>query len=601
MRTLTAARELLTMAWRIDRGKLVRSALLLLAGFLATPLIALGLRELTDALLAGRTGWAAWVGVILAGLLLVELMGGHFAHLLYFELGEQSHTHLQQRLFTAANAGVPLSQREQPDYADDLQVAQSRTFEINRALESILQFGGLVVQLAVSTVLIARLHPVLVLVPCLAVFLVMASAWAHREVERAQEHAAEQNRRARHFLELSTAPESMLELRLWGLEAEVTARHAAAWEEATRRLGRGQLRAALGKVVGQLAFAAGYAGALLFVFQQLAEGRATVGDFVMVLALAVQTTMQIITAVSLLGVLQQAGRTIARVEKLSEVRPAEPAPGVEPDREPVADAGPPTDRGIVLRDVSFAYAGADRLVLDRINLTFPAGAVVAVVGENGAGKSTLVKLLCGLYQPTGGRIWFDGRDVTATAGPDRPTTAALFQDFARVELALRDSVGIGAVEGEVIADDRAVTDALHGADIADLPERLPDGLGSVLGSRYAHGAELSGGQWQRVGLARALVRERPALLTLDEPAAALDPMAEHALFERFAAAARAQDAHGAVTVYVSHRFSTVRMADLIVVLADGRVAACGTHEELMRAGGTYAELYSMQARAYASS
>ncbi|WP_405431210.1 ABC transporter ATP-binding protein [Micromonospora sp. NBC_00617] len=596
MRTLTAARELLTMAWRIDRSKLIRSILLLLAGFLATPFIALGLRELTDALLAGRTGWAAWLGVLLAGLLLVELMGGHFAHLLYFELGEQSHTHLQQRLFTAANAGVPLSQREQPDYADDLQVAQSRTFEINRALESILQFGGLALQLAVSTVLIARLHVVLVLVPCLAVFLVMASAWAHREVERAQERAAEENRRARHFLELSTAPESLLELRLWGLQDEVVARHTAAWEAATRRLGRGQLRAALGKVVGQLAFAAGYAGALLFVFQQLAEGRATVGDFVMVLALTVQTTMQIITAVGLLGVLQQAGRTIARVEKLGE-----PRPGAEPDpvEATVADADPPAGRGIVLRDVSFTYPGADRPVLDRISLTLPPGGVVAVVGENGAGKSTLVKLLCGLYRPTGGRIWFDGRDVTA-ATPDRPTTAALFQDFARLELAVRDSVGVGAVDGEVIADDRAVADAIHRADLDDLLERLPDGLGSVLGSRYEHGAELSGGQWQRVGLARALIRERPALLTLDEPAAALDPMAEHALFERFAAAAREQDVHGAVTVYVSHRFSTVRMADVIVVLKGGRVDAYGTHEELMRAGGTYAELYTMQARAYAS-
>jgi ATP-binding cassette, subfamily B, bacterial len=179
--------------------------------------------------------------------------------------------------------------------------------------------------------------------------------------------------------------------------------------------------------------------------------------------------------------------------------------------------------------------------------------------------------------------------------------AALFQDFARIELAVRDSVGVGACDGPDPAPQDAVEAGLDRAGLADLPGQLPDGLDSVLGSRYAKGAELSGGQWQKVGLARALVRERPALLILDEPAAALDPTAEHALFERFAAAAGAQESDGAVTVYVSHRFSTVRMADMIIVLEGGTVAACGTHDELMRAGGTYHELYTLQARAYATS
>ncbi|MBV1856496.1 ABC transporter ATP-binding protein [Catellatospora tritici] len=592
MKTLRAAADLLSMAWRMDRAKLLRAMLLLGAGFVATPLVAVGLRELTDALLAGQTTQATVVGVLLAALLVLELMGQHFAHMSYFELGELAQNHLHHRLITAANAKVPLARQEQPDYHDDLQVAQSQTWKISNALESTLRFGGLVVQLAIGTALLVTLNPILVLMPCLAIFLVVAGARAQRLLDAAQQSAAEHTRRSQHFLRLATTSETLLELRLLGMHDDVLARHAAAWDGATSRLWRGQLRAALTRGAGQLAFSVGYAASLLLVFQQLATGTATIGDFVLVLALAVQTTLQITAAVSLLSVLQQTGMTLKRIDRLAEPQQTEPRPP--------ASAPPGPESGIVVRDVAYRYPGAERPVLSDIELDLAPGTIVAIVGENGAGKSTLVKLLCGLYQPTAGRIWFGGREVDAGT-PGDGTVAALFQDFARIELALRESVGVGACEGPQPAPDAAVRQSLARADLAELPDGLSDGLDSILGSRYARGAELSGGQWQRIALARTLVRDRPSLLVLDEPAAALDPMAEHSLFERFAAAARAQDAHGAVTVYVSHRFSTVRMADLIVVVEDGRVAATGTHDQLMAAGGTYAELYQLQARAYAVS
>jgi ATP-binding cassette subfamily B protein len=258
--------------------------------------------------------------------------------------------------------------------------------------------------------------------------------------------------------------------------------------------------------------------------------------------------------------------------------------------------------GIRLEGVSFAYPGTDRRVLEDVTVALPAGAVVALVGENGAGKSTLVKLLCKLYEPTAGRIVVGAvgavgaddvplADVRADAW--RARLSGAFQDFFRFELPARQSIGVGDVAR--MGDDGAVRAAVARAGAEDVVARLPQGLDTQLGATWPGGVEVSFGQWQKLALARAFLRERPLLLVLDEPTAALDAETEHALFERYAAAARGG---AGLTVLVSHRFSTVRMADLIVVLDGARVAEVGSHEALLARGGTYAELYGIQARAY---
>ena len=231
-------------------------------------------------------------------------------------------------------------------------------------------------------------------------------------------------------------------------------------------------------------------------------------------------------------------------------------------------------------------------------MDIPAGSVLALVGENGAGKSTLVKLLCGLYQPTSGRILIDGQDL---AGLDparwRSRVATLFQDFHRIELTLGESIGHGDIARA--GDTEAVSAAAGKARADRVLRAVPGGLAGYLGHSYCDGTELSGGQWQTVGLARTLMRQHPLLLILDEPAAALDASAEHDLFERYASsAAQAGREDGGITVLISHRFSTVRMADLIAVLDHGQLTECGTHRELMTARGLYAELFTLQARAY---
>jgi ATP-binding cassette subfamily B protein len=246
-----------------------------------------------------------------------------------------------------------------------------------------------------------------------------------------------------------------------------------------------------------------------------------------------------------------------------------------------------------------------RRALEEVNLQLPAGSVVALVGENGAGKSTLVKLLCRMYQPDSGQILVDGVDLAHIPADEwRSRLAGAFQDFFRFEFRARDTVGLGDLAR--LEDQPAVVTAVDRAGAADVVAGLGAGLETQLGPTWPEGVDISFGQWQKLALARGFMRDDPLLLVLDEPTAALDAETEHALFERYAAVARGkrtgpasgENRNGRITLLVSHRFSTVRMADLIVVLDGARVTEVGRHEELVAKGGTYAELYRIQAAAY---
>jgi ATP-binding cassette, subfamily B, bacterial len=256
-------------------------------------------------------------------------------------------------------------------------------------------------------------------------------------------------------------------------------------------------------------------------------------------------------------------------------------------------------RDIRLEHVSFAYPGTSRVVLEDVSVTLPAGVVVAIVGENGAGKTTLVKLLAKMYEPTSGAILVDDTPLARMpAGEWRARLAGAFQDFFRFEFRAKHTVGLGDIPR--LDDQPAVDAAVTRAGAGDVVARLASGLDTQLGPTWPDGAELSFGQWQKLALARGFMRDGPLLLVLDEPTAALDAETEHALFERYATAARGagENENGRITILVSHRFSTVRMADLIVVLDGARLVEVGTHDELMAKNGQYAELYGIQAAAY---
>ncbi len=316
------------------------------------------------------------------------------------------------------------------------------------------------------------------------------------------------------------------------------------------------------------------------------------------ITLAVQVSVQVSGALGVLTLLQVAGRTTDRIGQLRAVAAAAPALPAGAARAGAAGVPGRLAHGITLEDVSFTYPGAERPALSGVCLHIPAGSALALVGENGSGKSTLVKLLCGLYQPTSGRILIDGQDLAGLEPARwRSRVATLFQDFHRIELTLGESIGHGDIARA--GDTEAVSAAAERARADRVLRAVPGGLAGYVGHSYADGTELSGGQWQTVGLARTLMRQHPLLLILDEPAAALDASAEHDLFQRYASSAgQAGRERGGITVLISHRFSTVGMAGLIAVLDHGQLTECGTHRELMTARGLYAELFTLQARAY---
>ncbi|CAN5132152.1 ABC transporter ATP-binding protein [soil metagenome] len=487
-----------------------------------------------------------------------------------------------------------IEHHERPDHLDRLAVLRDQVFVLDHMYLSLFSTCGWVLRLAVTIGLLMSIHPALALLVLCAVPTVLTSTWRPGVERDVEERGGQTNRLARHlFLTATTAPAGK-EVRITGIGDRLVAERRDAWERYYRPVAAARWGSAAWHTVAWAVFAGAYVGAIVFVSSGL---EASPGAVLLVLAAGSRLSAYLGATVGEIGFLR--GVWLDGSKRLAWLEDYAASLIVDAD-EPVP---PRLTEGIRLDRVSFRYPGTDRLVLDDVSVELPAGAVVAVVGENGAGKSTLVKLLCRYYQPTTGRILVDGADL-GRMPPDewRARLAGAFQDFFRFELQAGHTVGVGDLPR--LDDESAVTNAVVRAGADDLMARLPAGHLTQLGPTWPDGVEVSFGQWQKLALARGFMRDQPLLLVLDEPTAALDAETEHALFERYAAAARGEGdgsdgaAEGRITILVSHRFSTVRMADLIVVLDGARVVEVGTHSELMASGGQYAELYGIQAAAY---
>jgi ATP-binding cassette subfamily B protein len=495
----------------------------------------------------------------------------------------ESHVaHLQATVATVAH-------QERPEYLDRLSMLRNQVFVLDHMYMSVFSTIGWILRLGVTMALLVSIHPALILLLVFALPTVLTSTW-RPEVERsAQERGAQSNRLARHLFTIATTAPPGKEVRVTGIGERLVADRRAAWERGYRPVAAARRGSAFWHALAWAIFGLAYVGAIVFVSSGL---RAPASQVLLVLAAGARLSGYIGATVGEIGFLRgfwmDGSRRLAWLEDYAA---SVAALGDLP-------VPPVLQRGIRLDHVSFAYPGTSRVVLDDVSLTLPVGAVVAIVGENGAGKTTLVKLLGKMYEPSSGSIFVDDTPLARVpAGEWRARLAGAFQDFFRFEFRAGHTVGLGDVIR--LDEEPAVVAAVDRAGARDVVAALKLGLDTQLGLTWPSGVELSFGQWQKLALARGFMRDEPLLLVLDEPTAALDAETEHALFERYAAAARGgKSSSGRITILVSHRFSTVRMADLIVVLDGARLVEVGTHDELMAKSGQYSELYKIQAAAY---
>ena len=613
------------ISFRADPGRAVLSLVLRLAGAASPPIFALALASLVDAARPDAPPTQAFV----SAMVMAAAIG---ANVVLDELGwkvtqvlEERTAHLVDRDILSKVAGLPgLDHLERPENLDKIQRIEQEHWLLSMSVEALLNTVVVLFSVAVSIVLLARLHPGMLLLPLLAIPGLFAGHKAERIRWRVLDEHAGDWRRVYDWLELGTKVAPAKELRVFGLRPEVLRRQREVsdgmekWERGHR------VQGALLQTAGRVVFALGYVAAIALVAQRVQSGDMPVSDLVLATVLAGQAMQSL---VGMTGNVNWVTWTFSAVRRwLWFIDYAA--------KQPRGDGVPAPgriDEGIRVEHVSFRYPGIEEQppgvgvgphapeeersapgrgdesgeatkggwALRDADLFLPAGSTVALVGENGAGKTTLVKLLCRFYEPTKGRITLDGVDLsTIDVLSWRKRIGAAFQDHARLELRAREAITVG--EMERFGDDAAALAALERAGSADVMRALPHGLDSQLGAEWEDGVELSGGEWQKIALGRAMMRDNPLLLILDEPTAALDAETEHRLFERYSETSRALAAsQGTITVLVSHRFSTVRMADLIIVVGDGHIVEMGSHEELVsRPGGTYAELYNLQARAY---
>ena len=444
-------------------------------------------------------------------------------------------------------------------------------------------------------VLLATIYPPVLVVPLLALAPALSDRAAGAVQQRAEDALASDRRLLDELFGLATSAEEARELRTYGITDALAARHAALAERVRQRKVRAALMSAALEGLGWLVFAVGVVAAIVVLVLRAAHGHVSPGQVVMAVTLLRRAQTQISRSTDTAGNLNTSLGAARQLLWLEDHERSLRVTG------PQRAAAPPRLRsGIVLDAVRFAYPGSpNQTVLGPLSLELPAGRAIALVGHNGAGKTTLVKLLSGMYRPSEGAVLIDGIELARIDLAEwRGRVSAAFQDFVRFQLRLRESVGVGDLAH--IDDRDVVRAALARAGSGELEPELPDGLETDIGNRYTAGRELSGGQWQRLALARGLMRQAPLLVVLDEPTANLDPPTEAALFARYARTARELGAaYGTVTLLVSHRFSTVRTADVIVVLENGQAIESGSHEQLIAAGGQYAELFELQARAYA--
>ncbi|HEY2790770.1 MAG TPA: ABC transporter ATP-binding protein [Micromonosporaceae bacterium] len=585
---LAAMWRLCKLGYRSEPSLMSISVLLALAAAVPDALFALWLKLLASGVTGGSH---TEIIVALAGLGVSAVLTWYLA-----TLSTRVQRRFRDKVSIALEAHVArmqakvatITHHERPDYLDRLAVLREETFVLDHMYMSVFSTLGFILRLAITIVLLASISPWLILLLLFAVPTVLTSGWRPVAERKAQERGAVPNRLAKHLFTTATTAPPAKEVRVLGIGDRLVRQRREAWERWFAEVSVVRNVSAVWHSLAWAVFGIGYVGAIVFV---ASVQHASAGNVLLVLAAGGRLSTYVSATVGEIGFLR--GVWMDGAQRLSWLEDYTSSFVEDAD----AEAPDVIREAIHLEHVTFAYPGTTVPVLVDVNLRIPAGSVVAIVGENGAGKSTLVKLLSRFYAPNAGRILIDDVDLQRIPADDwRDRLSGAYQDFYRFELLAQGAVGVGDLPR--FEDEPAVVGAVDRAGADDVVTALPHGLQTQLGRAWPEGVDVSFGQWQKLALARGFMRPAPLLLVLDEPTAALDAETEHALFERYAAGARRDNPNGGITVLVSHRFSTARMADLIIVLDGSRVVEFGSHEDLIARGGQYADLYAIQARAY---
>jgi ATP-binding cassette subfamily B protein len=593
----------LVLVWRSSPGGTLALAVMTVISAALAPAIAYIGKIIVDGVVAARAatgprseellgGTVFWVGVelgLVAAAALIERGLGLCRQLVGSRLGIDVNTRILEKALS-----LELQHFEDPEYYDKLtrarREASSRPLSLVQENFQLLRNG---LTLAGYSVLLLSFSPWVVLVLLVATIPAFASETAFSAAGfRLRNRRAPEVRRLNYLEYVMANDEHAKEVKLFGLGSLLLGRYRGLAEQLYKEDARLAVRrTGWGFGLSLLSTAAFYACYALIVLSTV-KGRLSLGDMTLYLVAFRQGQQSFASILTAVGGMYEDTLYMSNLFDFLAM-PVGPARPGGNGLLPVASAIEiPGEAGIRFEGVGFRYPGAEGWALSGIDVFIPRGQSLALVGQNGAGKTTFIKLLTRLYQPNAGRILLDGRDLRSwDEGELRRRFGVIFQDFNQYYFLLRENVGVGSVEH--LEDEARLDQAVDRGGARELVANLAQGLDTQLGRWFQGGVELSGGQWQKVALARAFMREEADILVLDEPTAALDAEAEHAVFQRFRTLAQ-----GRTTIVISHRFPTVRMAGHILVLENGRIIEQGTHAELVASRGRYARLFELQAQGY---
>jgi len=500
-------------------------------------------------------------------------------------LADEFTRHISLRVMDHA-AHLDLVSLEDPSFHDTLERARVQTTDRLSMLNAI----GRMIQQFVTLVSLAA--GVFFFAPWLLVVLVVAvipaflgeSHFAFLGYSLAF-HQTPRRRQLDYLRVLGASRESAKEVKIFGLGGWLRTRYAEITDSIIREnRALARKRVIVGALLA-LVVSLSYYGAYAVVVYQTLLRNITIGDLIFLAGAIAGVSSNISALFSTFSSIADQALFLTDLIKFFDVRPRiRSKPNALPAPRPIRD-------GFIFRDVSFHYPGSDRLVLNRLNMHLEPGTRVALIGENGQGKTTIVKLLARLYDPTEGQILLDGVDLREYSVEDLAREiGVIFQDFMRYDMTARENIGVGRIE--LAHNEALLRESARKSMACEVLERLPKGLDQMLGRRFDGGFDLSGGEWQKFALARAYMRDAQVLI-LDEPTASLDARSEYEVFLRFA-----ELTEGKLSILISHRFSTVRMADRILVIEGGAIREEGTHQQLLAKGGVYAGMFELQAAGY---